>query len=162
MVRRRKAPSEPGAIGGGRSIGPPHCLGFSLVEILVSAMFLSLAFLALISVFAAARVSIKKAYYTNRAIAAAANKFEVYRGYGYKNISGTATDTISELPSPNQLTTDVTGYDRVTNSAGLKMVTATLAWPGSRDASYEAGRIQLQTLIADRQNESAYRTKRGY
>jgi Tfp pilus assembly protein PilV len=136
--------------------------GFTLVEVLVSVIFLTIAFLTLVSVIAAGRASVKKAYYTVRAASATANVIEGYQGEGHDGISGTSTWVVSDLPSGNSTVGQVTAYDCVTNSAGLKMVTVKTAWPGSAGAGYTGGQVVFATLIADRSSESDYRLQRGY
>jgi hypothetical protein len=125
-------------------------------------VFLSIAFLTLVTVIAAGRVSIKKAYYTVRGASAAGNVLEGYKGDGHDAISGTSGWTVPDLPKVNTVQGKVTGYGGVTNSTGLKMVTVTTTWPGDPEANYSGGRLVYQTLIADRSTEAAYRLKRGY
>jgi Tfp pilus assembly protein PilV len=145
-----------------RARGMSSAGGFTLVEVLVSVIFLAIAFLTLISVIAAGRASVKKAYYTVRAASATASVIEGYQGEGHDAISGTSTWTVCDLPSGNSTIGQVSAYDGVTNSAALKMVTVKTAWPGGAEVSYTGGQVVFATLIADRSSEADYRLLRGY
>jgi Tfp pilus assembly protein PilV len=123
--------------------------GFTLVEILVSCLFLSIAFLALLSVFGAGRCTIRKSYYVVRAASATATAMEDCRVCKFTEISKVKPDSIPELPKGYTCVIAVTSYDQVADSTGIKMVTVTTTWPGGSEAGYEGGQVVFQTLIAD-------------
>jgi prepilin-type N-terminal cleavage/methylation domain-containing protein len=120
--------------------------GFTLAEVLVAVLVLSVALLVIIGAMAAARETQKRAGYIAAGRCIAQSKIEQMRSAScdkFPTMTGTSTD--SSLPSGNTVQVSAAEYPEV-DQQQLYLVQVTVSWPEGASVR----NIHYETLVAQR------------
>jgi prepilin-type N-terminal cleavage/methylation domain-containing protein len=121
--------------------------GFTLVEMLITMIIISLVFLAFCDLAVVSVRTHQKADNEFIATGIAERRLETLRQYSFSAlIAGTTTETLTELPG-GQLTVTIGSVSGViTNS--MRQIQVTVTWNATNRQATTGGRVRLDTIFA--------------
>ena len=143
------------------SRGRSHRRGLTLVEVLVALCILSIALVAISSIFPLALRYQERMLYKQIAAAYARSRLDNYStlasAAGSDSVNpwafipiGTTTysNSVSGLPTPNNVKYEISAYPPGSDGKFMKKIIVTVEWPGRGGNDYLAGNIIYETLVA--------------